>query len=272
MALNLISGDVIINGVKIHYYKTGSDRPPLVLAHGITDNGLCWSRLAEVLAQNYEVVMFDARGHGLSEPEPPEFTIQSHAADLAGLIEALALKEPVLIGHSMGASNTALTAATYPHLMRGIILEDPPWFMEFAEEERESRLELWRQDNIERKSKSMHELQATGMEEHPQWADIEWAAWAESKLQVNPNAVEWIRSEIPFVGWQQVVPQIKCPVLLITADLNLDALVTPEVAQAVVALADKVEVANIEHAGHSIRRENFEEYVAVVSRFLRTLS
>lgn len=34
------------NGIRIHYTRTGGDKPALVLLHGITDNGLCWSRTA----------------------------------------------------------------------------------------------------------------------------------------------------------------------------------------------------------------------------------
>ena len=36
------------NGIRLHYTRTGGAKPPLVLAHGITDDGLCWSPVAEV--------------------------------------------------------------------------------------------------------------------------------------------------------------------------------------------------------------------------------
>ena len=41
-----VSRDVIANGIKIHYYRTGDRKPPVVLLHGITDYGLYWSRVA----------------------------------------------------------------------------------------------------------------------------------------------------------------------------------------------------------------------------------
>lgn len=269
MALNFVSGDVVVNGVKIHYYRTGSDKPPLVLAHGITDNGLCWNQLAEVLAENYEVVTFDARGHGLSENNPPEFTIESHAADLAGLVDALDLGRPVIIGHSMGASDVAFTAATYPDVATAVILEDPPWRTEYSREEHDARIEEWREVIIERKTQTIEEITEEARKEHPTWAMEEWPHWAEANRQVNPDVFEWIQSATPFTGWSEFLPKIKCPVLLITGDTNLDALVTPEIAQSVVDLADNFEVENVENAGHSVRRENFEDYVSVVGKFLR---
>ena len=41
--LNLTSVDVVANGVKLNYYRTGGSKPLLVLVHGITDDGLCWT-------------------------------------------------------------------------------------------------------------------------------------------------------------------------------------------------------------------------------------
>ena len=38
--MNYTEGDVTVNGVNIHYYRTGGGKPPFVLLHGATDNGL----------------------------------------------------------------------------------------------------------------------------------------------------------------------------------------------------------------------------------------
>ena len=58
------SGSVDANGVTIHYTRTGGGGPVVVLAHGVTDNGLCWSPLARELEPDYDLIMVDARGHG----------------------------------------------------------------------------------------------------------------------------------------------------------------------------------------------------------------
>src|SRR5437899_2771334 len=50
------SGDVVANGVRIHYYRTAGDKPPLVLSHGATDSGLCWTRVARALESDYDVI------------------------------------------------------------------------------------------------------------------------------------------------------------------------------------------------------------------------
>ena len=84
------SGDVVANGLNIHYARTGGDKPALVLSHGATDSGLCWTRVARALEADYDVIMPDARGHGLSDAPPSGYASRDRAADLASLIDALA--------------------------------------------------------------------------------------------------------------------------------------------------------------------------------------
>ena len=62
-----VSASVMANGIRVHYTQTGGGLPPLILLHGITDNGLCWTRVARTLEEEWDLSMPDARGHGLSE-------------------------------------------------------------------------------------------------------------------------------------------------------------------------------------------------------------
>src|SRR5436190_11655158 len=80
------SGFADANGLRLHFTRTGGDKPPVVLAHGVTDSGLCWAPVAKVLAPDYDVIMVDARGHGQSEETPDGYDPASQADDLAGLI------------------------------------------------------------------------------------------------------------------------------------------------------------------------------------------
>ena len=61
-------GYVMANGIRIHYWRTGGDKPVLLVAHGSSDDGLCWTNLAKELEADYDIIMPDARGHGLSDP------------------------------------------------------------------------------------------------------------------------------------------------------------------------------------------------------------
>lgn len=268
MTTNWLSDYVTANDIRIYYHRTGGDKPPVVLAHGITDNGLCWTRLALALEADYDLIMFDARGHGLSDAPESGYGLEDHAADLAALVQALGLERPALIGHSMGAANVAVAVALYPDLARCAILEDPPWRDEPASvEERTAMAEEWRAQTIDRQSKTREEVIAEGRAQNPTWADVEWGPWANAKLQVSPNVFDFITGTLP-PSWQEVARRITCPLLLITGDPELGAIVTPQVAQEVLQIRPDAEVVHIAGAGHSVRREQFERYVEAVRAFL----
>ncbi len=119
-------GYVTANTLKIHYYRTGGSKPPVVINHGAGDDGLCFTHVARQLEQDYDVILPDGRGHGKSSPGNQDYSSRQRVQDLAGLIGALKLEQPVVGGHSMGADTSMGLAADYPHLVRGIFLEDPP--------------------------------------------------------------------------------------------------------------------------------------------------
>jgi N-formylmaleamate deformylase len=262
------SGDVVANGIKIHYHRTGGNKPPVVLAHGITDNGLCWMRLARALEDEYDLIMFDARGHGLSDAPETGYAPKDHVADIAGLVRALGPERPALIGHSMGAGNVALAVATYPGLARCAALEDPPWRTAYDSEERAAMVEAWRADVVAKKSWTRERLVAEARVSSPSWAEVEWGPWADAKLQVSPAVFDWVDPQASPTAWRDAVRKIACPTLVVTADPALGAIVSPEVVQEAVRLNPRLQVAHIPGAGHSIRREQFELYVEAVKGFL----
>ena len=77
---NWSDGDIRVNGIRVHYNRTGGDKPPVILNHGAMDDGLCWTRVARALEGKYDVIMFDARGHGLSDSGQGDYSSNSRAA------------------------------------------------------------------------------------------------------------------------------------------------------------------------------------------------
>ena len=123
---NWSDGYILTNGIRMHYWRTGgAGKTPLVMAHGSSDDGLCWTNLAKELEANFDIVMIDARGHGLSDPPKPGDPVDVQADDLDGLIRELKLDHPIVMGHSMGSFAAAAFAAKYPDVPRAVVLEDP---------------------------------------------------------------------------------------------------------------------------------------------------
>lgn len=258
------SGDIEANGLTLHYTRTGGAKPPVVLAHGFSDDGLCWTPVAAALEADYDVVMVDARGHGRSDAPEQGYGSAELAADLAGVIRGLGLKRPAVLGHSMGAATALALAGLYPDLPRAILLEDPPdrW-VAAPPAPRPAAMGQW---IIELKRKTREELIALARRESPAWPEAELGPWADAKLRFSFNVLA--AGEPQPLDWPAIVRRIGCPALLITADPALGAIVTPESAAALAALLPQVRVVHIAGAGHSIRRYQFARYLATVRAFL----
>jgi pimeloyl-ACP methyl ester carboxylesterase len=111
---------VIADGVEIAYEVTGSG-PPLVLVHGITQCRQMWDPLVADLATDHTVVAVDMRGHGESSLAPT-YDPQAMADDVAAVLAAEGLEDPLLIGHSMGGIVVTAYAAAHP--CRGVLNVD----------------------------------------------------------------------------------------------------------------------------------------------------
>jgi pimeloyl-ACP methyl ester carboxylesterase len=271
--LNWMSADVVAHGTKLHYYRTGGDKPPLVLAHGITDDGLCWTPVAEALAEDYDVIMVDARGHGKSEAPEDGYTLRNLAVELAGLIQALGLKKPFILGHSMGAITTLVLAGLFPDLPRAILLEDPPAFWGYdgsAPKNVEVRRGLanWIQAN---KRKTRDELLAEGRT-NAGWSEAELEPWVNSKHRFSPKVTELIHpADVVSINFPELLKHITCPALLMSADPQRGAASSPEEIAQLKEWLPNLQVAHFPGAGHNIRRDQFAGYLKVVKQALGDL-
>ena len=266
---NWSEGDVSVNGVQLHYYRTGGDKPAVVLSHGITDNGLCWTHLAKALEAQYDVVMVDARGHGLSDKPDSGYSAQDHARDLAGLIEALQLDTVSLIGHSMGGAIIGELASLHPDYVSHLIFEDPAWFPkgdDRAHEETVKRMDDWAQAVIERQALSSEAIEAQVRKDSPHWHDDEVIPWVQAQKSVSPKVMQFGYTASP---WWKIVPALTCPTLIISGDPEIGVVVSPELEAEIRSLNPDVQIVRLD-AGHSVRRDQFDEYVEAVSNFLKS--
>ncbi|MCA9836172.1 MAG: alpha/beta hydrolase [Trueperaceae bacterium] len=256
-------GDVDSSGVKIHYYRTGGEGPKLILLHGITDNGLCWPEVTEALGEKYDIIMLDARGHGLSD-HAASYLPKDHVADVDAVMENLGIAKAAVLGHSMGAVNASYFAVTHPEKLSCLLLEDPPWHLEPQSIVRDN--DQWRKDIILRRTRTLEDIMAEGERDNPKWKDYVFPTWAEAKRQVDPNVLDWADKGQTFANWQQIVRDLSCPTLLLTG--GKEAIVDEATAKKAAALNSLVSVANMSEAGHSIRREQLDDYLKAVTPFL----
>ena len=260
------------NGIRIHYTRTGGAKPPLVLAHGITDDGLCWTSAAQAFAADYDVIMVDARGHGLSDAPEQGYSPLEQADDLAGVITNLKLPRPIVLGHSMGAITTLVLAGRNPDLPSAIVLEDPPpwWAPESAPPFAEEWITGMRAWIVDLQQQTRAALIAAQRAAAPDWPEVDVAPWVDSKLRFSLKFFDHLT---PFsIDWHGLIQAIHCPALLITGDPERAALVTPEAARALQAWLPQLRTLHIPGAGHSIHRDQSAAFMEGVRPFLLNVS
>ena len=212
-------GYVLSSGIRLHYWRTGgASKTPLVMAHGSSDDGLCWTNLAKELTGQYDVIMFDARGHGLSDPPKPGDPADAQVEDLAGLIRELKLSRPVVMGHSMGSSSAAWFGAKYPDVARAIVLEDPALVRRPGVGPAPSTAppEKRRADTLARNNQSEAELVEGCMRGSPKWGLTECEIWAPSKRRHHPDTALVNNAGRPAI--KEIFSKITVPVLILKAD------------------------------------------------------
>lgn len=266
-------GVVFANGVNLHYYRTGGDKPALILLHGFTDSGLCWTPIAQVLEAEYDVTMIDTRGHGLSDAPTTALTTELLVSDVLAVIQILGLGQVALLGHSMGAHVAARLAESHPEIVRALLLEDPPWTGIAAPsasdmEDKAKGMKLWEGQLRELQKLSLEERIEEATYDHPRWSQAEILPWAEAQGQfyteIFSNGVAQLTS-----AWQVIVTHLTPPVLLLTGDPSRGSIVTPEIAQQALHSWSDGALAHIEGAGHSIHREQYNAYITTVRQFLK---
>jgi pimeloyl-ACP methyl ester carboxylesterase len=92
------------NGVKI-YYEVEGEGPPLVMAHGASAERSFWRRYGYVdaLKPDYQLILFDARGHGRSDKpqEVSDYGLNS-ADDVTVILDAIGIRKAHYLGYSLG--------------------------------------------------------------------------------------------------------------------------------------------------------------------------
>lgn len=116
-----------VNGINIHVQRLGGGTQKVIFIHGlIMDNLSSWYfTVANKVALTNEVILYDLRGHGMSERPLSGYRVQDFTYELRSLIDALEIQEPVcLIGASFGGLLAISFAVAYPDLVKNIVLID----------------------------------------------------------------------------------------------------------------------------------------------------
>ena len=118
-------------GLKLHYLDYGTEgRKPMLCLHGGAAHAHWFDFVASGFTGDYHVRALDLRGHGDSEwADPPVYSFEKYASDVAEVVEKLDLRDFVLVGHSMGGMVSLVYAATHPGRVKRLVLVDTTMHM-----------------------------------------------------------------------------------------------------------------------------------------------
>jgi N-formylmaleamate deformylase len=233
------------NGIRMHYTRTGAGKPALVLLHGLTANGLCWTAVAHELEGQYDVIMPDLRGHGKSSAPDHGYRYDDHAKDVVGLINGLGISPAILVGHSMGGLVAAVVASHYPALVRGLILADPTFIS--SKQQREVRDSDVADQHRRLLNLSLEEVVRDIRTRHPQRSSSMVELIARARLETSMSAFDVLTP--PYPDYRQLVGSIDVPCLLAIGDAGV---VSAELAFELQLANPRFQVAQIKDAGHGL--------------------
>lgn len=137
-------------------------RPTLILGHGFGCDQQIWAAVAQILAEQYSLVLFDHMGCGrsdISAYDAQRYTsLDAYADDLVNLVQSLQLEQPVFIGHSVSGAIGWLASLKAPQLFSQIIaigpspryLNDLPDYLGgFEEQDVQEMLDLMERNHFE---------------------------------------------------------------------------------------------------------------------------
>lgn len=236
-------------------YLRGGEGPPLVVAHGYTDDAACRRPLLDALAADHEVVAYDARGHGHSTAPATGYGIDGRVADLRAVVDGLGLDRPALLGHSMGG-NTVAHAVARGLDARRVVLVDPAGMLDdvatgaAAADEMRRRVAAW--DRAPRAA-VVAEYADTPVPDR----------LADARKRLSPRVARVREHGYPaFAG---AAPDLDAPTLVLRADVDA---ATRERDRRLLARAPDARVVHVADAGHTVVRDRFEAALAEVRAFL----
>lgn len=224
-----------IGSPALRYFAVEGARPTLLLLHGVTRCAQDFKPIFDLLAPHWRVVALDQRGHGASK-RTASYLVTDYVADAVRFVRKEVASPVFIHGHSLGAMVAAAVAAELPELVRGVVLEDPPfhtmgahihssvWQAQFTGMREVAR----RGGSVEQLTDALADVRlpfsggiTKRLGELRDRASLIWSA--ECLAQLDPEVLtpviegRWLDGYDPAA----IAARIRCPVLLLQADVKV---------------------------------------------------
>ena len=260
---------ITLKDITVNYIESGSTYGlPVVFIHGFPFNHEMWKPQIPVLTHNIRAIMYDLRGHGLSDVGDGQFTIEMFVDDLIAMLDYLNLEKVILCGLSMGGYIALRAAERNPDRIKGMILCDT----KSEPDTNEAKI---------KRSSTIKTIKESGVKVFTD-EFVKTIFW-EKTFKNNPEVVDFIKdiinknSPIGICGTLLALASrtdttaslssVKIPTCIIAGEH--DKITPPSTAQSMHNAIPKSELHILQNAGHLSNLENPTEFNKILLSYLK---
>lgn len=267
---------------EINYQVFGNqENPPLILIHGLDSAWQTFSNVTDELSNNYYVIVYDQRGHGLSHDGGLDFSSALLAEDLLVLMDHLNINTANILGHSMGARTAVRFAALYPDRVTSLVVEDMELHQRVAiVPEKRSQIEA-RAEQLRQMPKTFKSREDLVTALKPVYGnEAESLSYRRAKQNSDGTFELLFRPSVTLLyGYQgnteDLIPafiSINAPVLVMQASPTRGTALTAQGIEYMRAVKPNAIYTYFENAGHTIHRTDQDGFLNILDAFLENNS
>jgi 2-succinyl-6-hydroxy-2,4-cyclohexadiene-1-carboxylate synthase len=266
-----------LKSIDLFYFDTKTDGPAILCLHGRWGRAQTWYDFINHYGGQYRIIAPDQRGHGLSGKPVSKYRPEEMAEDVRELLAYLQIDSVILVGHSMGGRVAGYFTVCYPEAVRALAILDKSasgpaepnplpvdqipavdpltkdWPMPFS--------------TIYEAMDFIH--QATD-------SDLSYQYFMNSLVEDIDGyrmmfSAQAMAANITYdQSWFHLLPEIKCPVLLIRSSSHEN--VPDEDFRKMQSLIPDCMAREMTHPDHNVQLSNKEEFYGYFDEFLRKMS
>lgn len=278
--------------VTLNYAEGPRSGPPLLLLHGGTARWQSFETIMPELTEQWHVYATDFRGHGNSGRVSHRYRLQDYTSDTVAFLQGVVGEPCAIFGHSLGGIVALMVAAQFPQRVKAVIAGDSPlgnasWHLRLLESR--DRLIAWRDLASDRlplaelvEALKTSPIEVAGRAKPATLLEVfgadspVYAGLAANLHQTDPDTLSALIDEMEETtrGFEtdQLMPNIRCPVLLLQADPVHGAAMTDDDVHRALPLLRRGSHMRMAGMSHVLHNERKEPVLGAIRQFLSTVA